>query len=85
MKTALYTNGDDLAPKERWKATTELSKELYDKFIECVSRNQTRRRGCIISIRYRPQTIVEFRTLDVWVDLGYLDCLLRCERTEAML
>lgn len=36
VKTALYTNGDGWVPKDRWEATTELNKELYDKFMECV-------------------------------------------------
>lgn len=36
VKTALYTNGDGWIPKDRWEATTELNKELYDKSMECV-------------------------------------------------
>lgn len=57
-------------------ATAELNKELYDKFMECVNQEPDEAAKVHDKYPFCPKIIVEFRTLGVWVDLGYLDCLL---------
>lgn len=44
--------------------------------MECVNQEPDEAAKVHDKYPFCPKIIVEFRTLGVWVDLGYLDCLL---------